>query len=300
MKAVNIVKQLTIVATLGLAFSAHAQLLGGRGAIGGMIGGSGAGGFGGMGSLGNAAQMTGRGSMLGSANSPAGITRSDSLRKSATSNADAAGNGSAGLLGDVNASTNTARTEGLRKSANANGEANGSGSASLLGNVSSAAPAAPALPSTKGAAPSAALPATPGAAAPAPGAAAPATAQGKGIGTLLDGGTANTAGSATGNADASGGGNATPGLGMSGGVRAVGSVTQGARNTAQPMRQGVQVQAETTRTFAQASGANVKSTVGQMSATGNARQIAGAARSVKVQPQLEANGSAQGSGSSSR
>ncbi|MGK5077000.1 hypothetical protein [Janthinobacterium sp. HLX7-2] len=242
MKTVNIVKQFTIVVTLGLAFSVHAQLLGGRGTVGGMIGASGAGGFGGTGSLGNVTQITGRGSMTGSANSAGHLVQPENLGKTAIPNADAAGNGAAGLLENVNAATNTARTEGLRKSANANG----SGSASLF-----------------------------------------------------DGGTAHTAGNAAGNAGASGGGNATLGLGISGGVDAAGSVDQGARNTAQPARQGVHAQAETTRTFAQASGANAKNTVGQMNTTGNARQIAGAARSANVKPQRKANGTAQGSGSSS-
>jgi len=249
MKSVYIVKQVTIVATLGLALSAHAQLLGGRGAVGGMIGGGGGGAFGLAGPA-NIVQMPGR----GSANSLTEITRGDSPRKSV----------------------------------DANGEAKNSGSASLLGNASSVAPAAPALLPSNGAAPSAAPSTTPGATAPATAAAT----QGKGIGD-----SANTAARASGNADASGDGNASAGLGMHGGRHAVGSVTEGVRNTAQPVNHGAQAQAEATRTFAQASGANVKNTAGQANAIGNGKQIAGAARSVNVQPQLAANGSAQGSGS---
>jgi hypothetical protein len=108
MKAIYIAKQLTLVATIGLAFSAHAQLLGGRGGpIGGMIGGSGAGSFGGMGRLDQATQMSGRGGIMGDANGAAEITR-NSVRKSASTsgdtnaggaarNAGASGSGSAGL-----------------------------------------------------------------------------------------------------------------------------------------------------------------------------------------------------------
>lgn len=224
MKAACIIKHITVVAALGLAFSAHAQLLGGRGAVGGMIGGSGAGGFGGAGSLGNVTQISGRGSMTGSVSSAAHLVQPENLGKKAISHADAAANGAAGLVENANAAAHTARAEGSGASANTDGEANGS---------------------------------------------------------------------------LAGGGNAAVGLDVSGGGDAAGSIAQDARATVQPVRQGLHAQAQTTRAFVQESGANAKNAVGQTNASGNARQIAGAARPANVQPQRKASGAAQGNGSAS-
>jgi hypothetical protein len=111
------------------------------------------------------------------------------------------------------------------------------------------------------------------------------------------------AGGAANNAGASGNGNGSgsAGLGLetSGGTGAIGSAGQAAGSAAQATRQGARAQTETTRSFAQASGANAQNTVGQTNATDNARQIASAARATSVQPQLTANGNgaAQGTGS---
>ncbi|MHA4869332.1 hypothetical protein ACXZ1M_16685 [Duganella sp. PWIR1] len=110
MKAIYIAKQLTLIATIGLAFSAHAQLLGGRGGpIGGMIGGSGAGSFGGMGRLDQATQMSGRGGIMGDANGAAEITR-NSVRKSASTSGDTTAGGATSSAG---ASGNGSGSAGL-------------------------------------------------------------------------------------------------------------------------------------------------------------------------------------------
>lgn len=98
MKNVTIAKQLIIALSIGMACSAHAQLLGRGGAVGGMIGG--AGNFGGMASF-------DRGAMRDSSRPAAGASHGEPVRQARPASGGAAseagGNGAAGLLGNVTA-----------------------------------------------------------------------------------------------------------------------------------------------------------------------------------------------------
>lgn len=94
MKTARIGKQLALAATLCMAFSAHAQLLG----RGGMLGGSNS--LGAMGGLRNVTEMTGRGNMQSLSRAPASPAAPAAPAPTllgGDGNADASGNGDVGL-----------------------------------------------------------------------------------------------------------------------------------------------------------------------------------------------------------
>ena len=124
MKPVTLIKQAVLVVSIGMAFSAHAQLLGRGGALGGSVGGM----IGGAGNIGG--QIGGMGSM-GERGAPIGIARSAPQRIDGASAAGSVAGSAA-------------------KQASAQGSASGSGSGSgglfgwFRGGKESAAQAAPA------------------------------------------------------------------------------------------------------------------------------------------------------------
>lgn len=145
MKTKTIAQHIALVISLGLAASAHAQLLGRGGPIGGSIGGL-AGGAGSMGGHMGAIGAIGQRDSMANDVRPA----SSGLRRSADAHANGSGNagasGSAGIVPAL-ARTGEARTDG-------------SGSASLAGNLIAGKPAAqPAVPDMQSARSAATTPA---------------------------------------------------------------------------------------------------------------------------------------------
>lgn len=144
MKPVTIVKQAVLVLSISMAFSAHAQLLGRGGSVGGMIGGAGSigGQLGGMGSMAERGSLIGSGSI--SANGNAGQGMRDvaqplaaGAREQAQHTRDYA-SGSAATAGSTargskQAAINGAKSVEVQPSVSASGSASGSGSASASG-----------------------------------------------------------------------------------------------------------------------------------------------------------------------
>ena len=139
MKTVHIAKHIAILLALGATASAQAQLLGGRGPIGGSLNGmvGGAGNIGGQ--LTGAGSMAGRGALIGEARSATRIIDTSGIRRSAelNGNGNAGGNGAASLASNV-----------LPRSANANGEGSGSLGGTLNAAREAAVPATPASPAS--------------------------------------------------------------------------------------------------------------------------------------------------------
>ncbi len=139
MKNITIAKQLLITLTIGMACSAHAQLLGRGGAVGGMVGG--AGNFGGMASF-------DRSAMRPIARPATSAVDADQLRQSRSTTgaaaSEASGNSAISVLSNAPAGRQVA----------SDGQATGSGSGSAIGQrtsppATSAAPATPATPQAK-------------------------------------------------------------------------------------------------------------------------------------------------------
>lgn len=129
MKNITIAKQLLIVLSIGVACSAHAQLLGRGGAVGGMIGG--AGNFGGQ--LSGMGNIGGNGSLLDRSRSATSAINTDELR--ANRNADKANSANAQSVTPTPAASAApaapaAKQGGLLSGVTGSGSGNGNAQAS--------------------------------------------------------------------------------------------------------------------------------------------------------------------------
>ena len=130
MKNITIAKQLLIALSIGVACSAHAQLLGRGGAVGGMIGGAGnfGGQLNGMGNLSNSSALLDR------SRSATSAINTDELR--ANRNADKANSNNAQSVTPTPAAP-AAKQGGLLSGVTGSGSGNGSGSAQASANADS-------------------------------------------------------------------------------------------------------------------------------------------------------------------